>query len=151
METFSVTLPTLPSLCVWSPVGPDKSDRANCDSSKNVKGLNSQDESSGRSFMMMDYSIKFQSVEAAVAPKRRVDLALTKPQYYSFMSTRHSKGLKQHLHTLVCDHRHRLWWSWRGKLEFLHISLSMTSYYCKWRADVCVCVHSSNPHSSSPS
>lgn len=28
-----------PSLCVWSPVGPDKSDGANCDSDKNVKGL----------------------------------------------------------------------------------------------------------------
>lgn len=28
-----------PSLCVWSPVGPDKLDGAKCDSSKNVKGL----------------------------------------------------------------------------------------------------------------
>lgn len=84
-----------PSLCVWSPVGPDKSDGANCDSSKNVIRPNLQDELFSLSFMMTDYGVEFQSVEAVVAPKRREDLALTKSQYYSFMSMRQS--LKQHL------------------------------------------------------
>lgn len=48
-------------------------------------------------YMMRDYRIQFQSVEAVVAPKRRVDLALTKQPYYSFMSMRQSKSLKQNL------------------------------------------------------
>lgn len=47
--------------------------------------------------MMIDDWIQFQSAEAVVPPERRADLALTKPQYYSFMSMRQSKGLQQHL------------------------------------------------------
>lgn len=41
-------------VCVWSPVGPDKSDGANCDSNKKNYRLNSQDKLFSWSFMMTD-------------------------------------------------------------------------------------------------